>query len=85
MPIRVERMIGPNPVSSSRTTTFATNAVEANMKKIVMVSRISPIARGEFLWTLPPEPIEITSTAVAAKTSRKKIRPTIQKIGWRSW
>jgi hypothetical protein len=45
------------------------------MKKTVMVSTISPMARGEFLWTLPPDPIEITSTAMAAKTSRKKTIP----------
>jgi len=31
--MRVERMIGPKPVSSSRWTAFATNAVVTNMKK----------------------------------------------------
>ena len=57
MRIRVERMIGPKPVSSSRTMTLATKAVETNMKKIVMTMTISPMALGAFLWTLPPEPM----------------------------
>ena len=43
------------------------------------------IAWGEFLWMLPPEPIWIWSTVTEPNTSRKKIRPAIQKIGWRSW
>ena len=50
-------MIGPKPVSSSRTITLATNAVPTNMKNSVMIIMISPRAWGEFLWILPPEPI----------------------------
>ncbi len=33
----------------------------------------------------PPEPIWIWSMTTDPKTSRKKIRPAIQKIGWRIW
>ncbi|MCR5879210.1 hypothetical protein [Phenylobacterium sp. J367] len=64
---------------------MATKAVDTNMKNSVMISMVWLIALGAFLWMLPPDPIWIWSMVIEPKTSRKKIRPAIQKIGWRIW
>ena len=42
--MRVEWMIGPKPVSSSRTTTFATNAVMMKIDITLMDSSVWAIA-----------------------------------------
>ncbi len=54
-------MIGPNPVSSSRTTTLATSAVEKNMKKREKIRQTWIRAAGELTWTLDVAPIWIAS------------------------
>ncbi len=82
--MRVERMIGPYPVSSSRTTMLATNAVSANMKNTSMIAVSWMIAKGAFLNTAPPEPICTCEIVVAAKVSRKKTMAATQKTGERS-
>ncbi len=42
------------------------------------------MAKGAFLWTLPPEPIWIWSTVVAPKASRKNTTTATQSTGLRS-
>ncbi len=83
--MRVAWMIGPKPVSSSRTTTLATNAVMMNTANRLMISSVCAIAYGELTRTLPPEPICTLSDAVAPKVSRPKIRKVTQNAGDLSW
>jgi hypothetical protein len=78
-------MIGPNPVSSSRTTTLATNAVRMKIEKTVMIISVCAIANGEFFQTLPPEPIWTLSDAVAANVSSRKMANVTQNAGDLSW
>jgi hypothetical protein len=69
----VARRIGAKPVSSSRTTAFATKAVITKMPKRFMIPTVWSRAKGEFLNTCPTLPIWIWSIVLAAKVSRKKI------------
>ena len=74
-------MIGPKPVSSSRTTTLATNAVMMKIANTLITIRVCAIAYGEFFQTLPPEPIWTLSEAVAAKVSRMNRAAVTQNSG----
>ncbi len=74
-------MIGPKPVSSSRTMTLATKAVVTNMKKTVQITAISEITYGEFLWTKLESPMWIWSETVAPKVIRKKTIVVTQNTG----
>ena len=78
-------MIGPKFVSSSRTTTLATNAVRMKIENTLMTSSVCAIAYGEFLRTLPPEPMCTLSDAVAANVSSMKMKNVTQKAGDLSW
>jgi hypothetical protein len=78
-------MIGPNAVSSSRTTTLATNAVMMKIAKTLMIMQVCAIAYGELRSTLPPEPIWTLSEATAPNVSSAKIRPVTQNTGDLSW
>jgi hypothetical protein len=57
-------MMGPNPVSVSRSTTLATKAVVTNMKNSVQIVVTWAMAKGAFLCTLPPDPIWIWSIVI---------------------
>ena len=78
-------MIGPKPVSSSRTTTLATNAVRMKTENTVMTISVCAMAKGEFFQTLPPEPIWTLSEAVAANVSSRKMANVTQNAGDLSW
>jgi hypothetical protein len=53
----VARRIGAKPVSSSRTTAFATKAVTTKMPKRFMIPTVCSSANGAFLKTCPTLPI----------------------------
>jgi len=83
--IGVERMIGPKPVSSSRTTTLATKAVVTNMKNKLRLAWIRVKATGLFLWMLPPAPIRTPLEAIAPKVNSRNITAATQKTGFLIW
>ena len=78
-------MIGPNWVSSSRTTTFATNAVTMKIAHGTMTKETRATVYDELRTTWPPQPSWRASDPTAAQVSRKKIRLVIQKAGDLSW
>jgi hypothetical protein len=77
----VARIIVPYPVSSSRTTTFATKAVTMNTAKMDMIASVCNIAIGALILVLPLSPICISGIVVAPNVSRKKIAKETQKTG----
>ena len=84
--MRVEWTICPNPVSSSRTTTFDTNAAMMNTAKMLIVCSVTPTANGEFFLTLPAmPPMRTLSDAIEPNVSRAQMRAVTQKSGERSW
>ncbi len=83
--MRVAWMIGPKPVSSSRTTTLATNAVMMNIANRLMISSVCAIANGELTMDVAAGADLDLVDAVAPKVSRKKIRQATQNAGDLSW
>jgi hypothetical protein len=82
----VEWTIGPYRVSSSRTTTFATNAAMMNTAKMPIVCSVTATANGEFFLMFPATPpMRTLSEAIEPNVSRAKMRVVTQKTGERTW
>jgi hypothetical protein len=77
----VERRIGAKPVSSSRTTTFATIDTVTKIENKLMIARVCRIANGALTNTLPRLPIWISSIVTEPNVSRKKISEPTQNTG----
>ena len=84
--IRVERTIGPKPVSSSRTTTLATKAVVTNMKKSDMIMLDLGDRDGRVLVDVAAAAdLDLIRSPSPRRSAGRTGSPPTQKTGLRSW